>query len=185
MSPNFRFIYLNIDTSAVMVMQQKTKANVQTLLRLIKGNVSGSVSNRVSHYFIHLLLRLTSPCQMSVAGLVESISSLFSKPKKAEYHDIVKRLYELGHSTDQLANSILALLVSSVELSLGKYSNFLYQHSLMQNSGLTNMVNKYLDTEKDPEIRLVSNSSEVRSRLDGYVYEALRKPNICVAFILV
>jgi len=42
-----------------------------------------------------------------------------SKSKKTEHHDIVKRLYELGHSKDQLTNTLLALMVSTVELSLG------------------------------------------------------------------
>jgi len=53
--------------------------------------------------------------------MIGSVSSAFSKSKKHEYHDIVKRLYELGHSTDQLANTILALMVtSSMELALGE-----------------------------------------------------------------
>jgi len=61
--------------------------------------------------------------QFSIAGIMGTVSSLFSKPKQSEYHDIVKRLYELGHSTDQLANSLLALMVvSGTELSLGMFT---------------------------------------------------------------
>lgn len=42
-----------------------------------------------------------------------------SKSKKTEHHDIVKRLYELNRSKDQVTNIILALMVSTVEISLG------------------------------------------------------------------
>jgi linoleate 10R-lipoxygenase len=60
--------------------------------------------------------------QLSIAGIVGSISNVFeSKAKHAEYHTLVKRLYELGHSTHQLANTILAIMVTSnVELTLGR-----------------------------------------------------------------
>ena len=50
---------------------------------------------------------------------VSRIIGAMSKSKKTEHHDIVKRLYELGHSKDQLTNTLLALMVSTVELSLG------------------------------------------------------------------
>ena len=50
---------------------------------------------------------------------VSRIIGAMSKSKKTEHHDIVKRLYELGHSKDQLTNTLLALMVSAVELSLG------------------------------------------------------------------
>jgi linoleate 10R-lipoxygenase len=65
--------------------------------------------------------RLTPALKLSIAGLVGSISNLFeSKAKKAEYHEIIKRLYDLGHSTDKLANTILALMVvSTIEIALG------------------------------------------------------------------
>ena len=45
-----------------------------------------------------------------------------SKSKKTEHHHIVKRLYELNRSKDQVTNTILALMVSTVELSLGTVS---------------------------------------------------------------
>lgn len=58
---------------------------------------------------------------MSIFEMVASVTSIFStvKPKRNE-HYLLKRLREIGHSTDQLANSILAILVASVELSLGE-----------------------------------------------------------------
>ena len=60
--------------------------------------------------------------KISFAAIIGSISNLFESSKHAEYHDIVRRLYELGHSTDQLANTILALMVvSTTELTLGTF----------------------------------------------------------------
>ncbi|KAF8892276.1 heme peroxidase [Infundibulicybe gibba] len=75
----YSFIFLEVETSKVMVLQKK----------------------------------------LSIAGFINNVSSMFSKPKRAEQHALVKRLYEIGHSTDQLANTVLALLVgTTVELSL-------------------------------------------------------------------
>ena len=60
--------------------------------------------------------------KISFAAIIGSISNLFENSKHAEYHDVVKRLYELGHSTDQLANTMLALMVvSTTELTLGMF----------------------------------------------------------------
>jgi hypothetical protein len=54
-------------------------------------------------------------------SIVGTFSTWFSKPKSVEHREILKRLYALGHSDDQLANTILALMVtSSVELTLGE-----------------------------------------------------------------
>lgn len=47
------------------------------------------------------------------------ITSISLKSKKTEHHDIVKRLYDLSHSKDQVANTVLALMVSTVELAIG------------------------------------------------------------------
>jgi hypothetical protein len=48
------------------------------------------------------------------------ISQLFVKPKDSDHPEIIKRLHDISGSLNQLANTILAILVgSSVELSLG------------------------------------------------------------------
>lgn len=58
---------------------------------------------------------------------METITHAFSKPKKSEHGEILKRLTALGYSNDQLANSILALMVgSTVELTTGTYINYIY-----------------------------------------------------------
>ncbi|KAF4610857.1 hypothetical protein D9613_007045 [Agrocybe pediades] len=133
------FVFLNVEPARVKVMEGHVKNNIHKLLRLIKGNLGESVGPKIS-----------------VQGIVGGISSLFSKNKKAEYHEIVKRLYELGHSTDQLANTILALMViCGKELSLAT----------------TNAVNFFLGSEHVDKVTSLAKSG---GDLDGYVYEALR-----------
>jgi linoleate 10R-lipoxygenase len=56
--------------------------------------------------------------------VVRTVGSVFSKQKKTEHTEVVKRLAALGGGSDELANTVLALLVSSVELSLGWYIYF-------------------------------------------------------------
>jgi linoleate 10R-lipoxygenase len=52
--------------------------------------------------------------------MVETITSMFTKTKKNEQHEIAKRLREMGRSSEA-ANIILAIMVgSTVELSLGE-----------------------------------------------------------------
>ena len=73
---------------------------------------------------ILLLVLLVAHCslKLSIAGIVDTVSSLFSKSKKSEHSVLMKRLHELGQSRDQLANTVLALMVgASVELSLSMY----------------------------------------------------------------
>ncbi|KIM44733.1 hypothetical protein M413DRAFT_442688 [Hebeloma cylindrosporum] len=137
----YAFIFLHVEASKVMVLETKVKGHIAKLLRLIKGGLRGTVG-----------LRLTIP------HVIGSVSSTFSKSKKHEYHDIVKRLYELGHSTDQLANTILALMVtSSVELVLAA----------------TNALNFYLGTNHLEKLSALVNADK-KAQLDGYIYEALR-----------
>jgi len=70
---------------------------------------------------ILLLVSSVAHCslKLSISGIVGTVSSLFSKPKKSEHTVLMKRLHELGQSHDELANTVLALMVgASVELSL-------------------------------------------------------------------
>ena len=83
-----------------MVLQAKVKKDIDKLLDLIKDGLGISVGGVLRRFFM----------------------ALFNfKAKPSEYRDILKRLNQLGHTTDQLANTILALMVtSSVELTLGE-----------------------------------------------------------------
>ena len=59
---------------------------------------------------------------MSIAGIVDALLSLFEKPKNAQCHELVHRLRALGRSNDEIANSILAILVGfTVELTIGTF----------------------------------------------------------------
>ncbi|KAF9038426.1 linoleate diol synthase [Panaeolus papilionaceus] len=139
LSDIYQFIFLDVEASRVMVLQEKVKKHVQKLLRLIKGGLGGTVGSR-----------------FSIAGIVGTVTSLFSKAKGEEYTTIVKQLYELGHSTDRLANTILALMVvSGVELTLA----------------LTNVFNLYIGSPASPDLAKSATSSH---QLDGFVFEAMR-----------
>ncbi|KAG6919504.1 hypothetical protein DXG01_005094 [Tephrocybe rancida] len=130
----YSFIFLDIEASKVMVLGAKISTDIKILLAHIKEHLGLGLIHR------------------------NSIISIFSKNKKTEYNELVKRLGELGGSTDELANTILALLVgSTVELSLA----------------LTNAVNLYLGSEHDATIRGVAKSNDAKASLDGFVYEAL------------
>ncbi|KAF9482553.1 linoleate diol synthase [Pholiota conissans] len=138
----YSFVFLKVESAKMMVLQAKVKAHVDKLLGLIKGALVRNVGSR-----------------LSFAGIKGSISQIFeSKAKHAEYHAIVKRLFELGHSTHQLANTILALMVvSCVELSLAT----------------TNTINLYIGSDQGLQLSsLVKADKNVQ--LDNYVYEALR-----------
>ncbi|KAF8074859.1 linoleate diol synthase [Lyophyllum atratum] len=133
----YSFIFLDIEASKVMVLGAKISTHVKTLLGHIKGHLGSGIINR------------------------NSIIGIFSKPKKVEvhHHELVKRLSAIGGSTDEVANTILALMVgSAIELSLA----------------LTNMVNLYLGSEHEAELRNVAKTTDAKAPLDGFVYEALR-----------
>ncbi len=87
---------------------------------------------------------------------MDTVSSLFSKSKKGEQHQLVKELHKIGHSAREQANTILAIMVGSVELSVA----------------LTNMINMYLDSEHEDTIRRLS-STDAKSDLGGYARETL------------
>ncbi|PPQ98253.1 hypothetical protein CVT26_003424 [Gymnopilus dilepis] len=138
----YAFVFLEVEAGKVMVMQERIKANIRKLQHLIKGGLGDAAGSR-----------------LSLAGILGTVSSIFSKPKKSDHHEIVKKLYELGHSTDQLTNTILALMVTStVELSLA----------------LTNILNYYLGTQHAEKLASFAKTADGAAQFDGYIQEALR-----------
>lgn len=109
--------------------------------------------------------------QSSITGIFNTIS----KAKKSEHHDIVKRLYELDHSNEQLANTLLALMVSSVELSLGARLSTFYRNAADILIVLTNVIHCFLGSAHAATIASIVKTPEGKTKLDAYVYEALRK----------
>lgn len=91
-----------------MVLQQRVKDHVQQLTPLIKSALDGSGS------------------KMPFAKLFGTSSSLSISEGK-NHNEIVKRLFEFGYSTEQVVNSILALMVgATVDMSLGMFIGFLW-----------------------------------------------------------
>ncbi|KAJ7180686.1 linoleate diol synthase [Mycena filopes] len=133
LSEIYTFIFLETEKSKTMLLKAQAQANVDSLLHHIKANLG--LASRVS--------------------MVETVTSLFSKSKKSEHHDIVKRLREIGRASE-MANTILAIMVgSTAELSLS----------------LINMVNLYLGSDNEEKIRSLATDSK---DLNGFAFEAQR-----------
>jgi cytochrome P450 len=133
LSDIYSYIFLETEKSKLMVLQTKVQGHVDALLRHIKANLG--LSSRIS--------------------VVESVTSIFGKNKKPdEQHEIVKRLRDMGRSSD-IANIILAIMVgSTVELSLG----------------LVNMVNLFLGSDSVASIQALATTGDLK----GYALEAQR-----------
>jgi len=151
----YSFVFLDLDPSKLLVLEDTVKGHVEELLRHIKGHLSAH--------------------RMSIAGLVDAVSQLFSKSKMTERHELVKRLGDLGHSTDEVANSILAIMVGfTVELSLCAFCAISLGSFLTDElAALTNAVNLYLGSSHDADVRAIAAKAS-RSQLDAYAHEALR-----------
>ncbi|KAJ7623211.1 linoleate diol synthase [Roridomyces roridus] len=134
LSDIYSFIFLETEKSKVMLLQSKIKTQIDTLLHHIKMN-------------------LILPSRISV---IETVTSFFAAKKRGddEQHEIVKRLRQMGQSSE-IANMVLAIMVgSTVELSLG----------------LINMVNLYLGPDHIEKIGTLA----INGDLTGYALEAQR-----------
>jgi linoleate 10R-lipoxygenase len=136
----YSYIFLHVDPARAKILGAKVSSDVKTLLGHIKEYLAVDAIKKQS--------------------VVRAVGSVFSKAnKKPDQSEIVKRLASLGGTTDELANTVLALMVSStVELSLA----------------LTNATHLLVDPEHHETISTVVGGTEAQSPLDGYVYESLR-----------
>ena len=112
--------------------------------------------------------------QNPVAGV---FGAVFGR-KKSGHHELLKRLFELGHSDEQVVNEILAFLVGvTVEVSLGRCKSSVWTASLLtfECVALTNVVNLLLDSEKNATFRGQAKSVDTKdlAGLEAYVIEAL------------
>ncbi|KAG0701786.1 heme peroxidase [Suillus ampliporus] len=140
LSEIYQFIFLEVEAAKYMTLKQRVEDHVQELTHLIK-NTLGSAGSR-----------------MSLAALFDTLSGLFGG-RGRNHNEIVKRLFEFGYSTEQVVNSILALLVgATVEMSLA----------------LTNVVNQLLDSENNPTVTIQAADTGDLSSLTAYTIEALR-----------
>jgi len=135
----YQFVFLDVEPAKYMVLKKKVQGHVEELSHHIKASfgVAGS--------------------RLSIAAI---FGTMFGR-KKSGHNEILKRLFELGHSNEQVVNEILALLVGvTVEVSLA----------------LTNVVNLLLDSERHATFRTQAKSADVKdlAGLEAYVIEALR-----------
>ncbi|KAG9313033.1 heme peroxidase [Chiua virens] len=135
----YQFIFLDIESAKYMIMKQKVGGYIEELSHHIKASF-GIAGSRIS-----------------IAGI---FGTVFGR-KKSGHNELMKRLFELGHSNEQVVNEILALLIGvTVELSLA----------------LGNVVNLLLDAEEHATFRTQAKSVDVKdlAGLEAYVIEALR-----------
>jgi len=135
----YQFVFLDVEPAKYMLLKQKVQGHVEELCHHIRASfgVAGS--------------------RLSLAGI---FGTMFGR-KRNGHNEVLKRLFELGHSNDHVVNEVLALLVCvSVELPLA----------------LTNVVNLLLDAEEHATFRAQATSVDVKniSGLEAHIIEALR-----------
>ncbi|KAL0567802.1 hypothetical protein V5O48_014195 [Marasmius crinis-equi] len=97
----YTYIFLNVEASKVMALQEKVAGHISKLVDEIESG-------------LHLGLK-----RFSVSGIFDTVSSFFSKGKPNEQHIIVKKLQEQDYSGNEVAVAVLAIMVGTVpELSL-------------------------------------------------------------------
>ncbi|KAH9986089.1 linoleate diol synthase [Russula compacta] len=139
----YSFLFLDLDPSKVMVIEERVKGHIKDLQR---------TSRPTSRFFcVHITF------QLSIAGLVGTIQSLFSAKPKKQKLSVAENLFADGASIDRTTNNVLSLLIgASVELS----------------QSIINIVNFYLD---QPNVVGQLKASDPKNpALEGYIYEAMR-----------
>jgi cytochrome P450 len=132
----YSLIFLEVDKSKFMVLGEEVVTHINELVPLISTHAG-----------------------ISKLSFIEKFGTAFRRSKKSEHSELVKRVQEITRSTDQLTNTLLALMVSATaEVSLA----------------LTNMINLYLGSTHSSDISALAASSEVEDKLHGYCHEAMR-----------
>ncbi|KAI6023916.1 hypothetical protein PISMIDRAFT_470487 [Pisolithus microcarpus 441] len=136
----YEFVFLQVEPAKYVVARERVKGHVEQLSHAIKTSFGGAGS------------------RLSIAGI---FGTLFGGKKKSIHSHLLKALFDLGHSTDEVVNEVLALMVgTTVELSLA----------------LTNVVNLLLVSEENATFRTQARSVDTKDlgALEAYVIEALR-----------
>ncbi|TRM65543.1 heme peroxidase [Schizophyllum amplum] len=139
----YEFIYLDIEPARVKTIECRVRKHVEELL----GHISSHLNN-------------TFP--QKVIGAIMSKMPWAKPAKKSEHDELVRRLQQLAPSSSALADTILAIMVSVVDISLA----------------LTNVVNAYLGPHKrdepcPPHVDAFAKAAKPQD-LEGYILEALR-----------
>ena len=105
-----------------MVLKHKVQGHIEELSHHIKTSF-GVAGSRVSLFvFTGAISTHLIPRKISIAGI---FGTIFGR-KKSVHNEVLKRLFELGHSSEHIVNEILALLVGvTVEVSLGRCKHFI------------------------------------------------------------
>ncbi|KAK2463514.1 hypothetical protein APHAL10511_004265 [Amanita phalloides] len=134
----YNFIFLEVDQAKYVLLGEKAVGHIHDLIPLIKNNAHAA-----------------GPKRLSIIGKFGSILRMNKKSQS----EVVNRINEISRSTDQLTNTLLALMISATaELSLA----------------LTNVLNLYLGTSHSVEIAALATKSDAKDDLQGYAREALR-----------
>ncbi|KAI0260103.1 linoleate diol synthase [Gloeopeniophorella convolvens] len=137
----YSFLFLDADPSKGMNLEASVKEHIKDLQRHIKTNILADVGGK-----------------LSIAGLVDTIQSIFSggKSKKSKL-SLAESLFAEGATIDRTTNNVLSVLVgASVELS----------------QSLINIVNYYLD---EPDVVKQLKACDPKNpALEGYIWEAMR-----------
>ncbi|KAL1747600.1 heme peroxidase [Schizophyllum fasciatum] len=145
LSETYEYIFLDIEASRAKTVECRVRKYVEELL----GHITTHLNN-------------TFPQKASI--LAQVLNTIMSKmpwsksQKKSEHEELVRRLQQLAPSSSALADTILAIIISVVDISLG----------------LTNVVNAYLGPHKETE--------PVPPHVDAFIKAA--KPEELESFIL-
>ncbi|KAH9926861.1 heme peroxidase [Fomitopsis serialis] len=126
----------DVPPAKLLRLQQKVKADIDKLLHKIK-------------------LYLRGGQRSSIIAVFDTITSMFVGRAKGHKEEILEKLWGLGYSPDELAHSVLAVLVAcSVELS----------------QAVVNVVNFYIDENKPRDVQdLVNKPTPARRTLSSSV----------------
>jgi len=97
----YSFLFLDVDASKALNLEERVKAHITDLQRHIKANILADVGGK-----------------LSIAGLVGTIQSLFTTRAKKQRLSVAESLFANGASVERTTNNVLSLLIgASVELS--------------------------------------------------------------------
>lgn len=117
LSAIYQYIFLDIEPDKAMKSQQRAKKYVDELKHLIHSTVHAS-GIQVGFTVTGHQGCSQQILQLLVSGIMGVLRTLLNGGKERPTNNIVAHLFELGSSTDEITNAILALVVgATVELS--------------------------------------------------------------------
>ncbi|KAI0035301.1 linoleate diol synthase [Vararia minispora EC-137] len=136
----YEYLFLDVDKGKEMRLEQHVKEHVADLKQLIEESARGRTSSR-----------------FSIAGIVNTISGVFSRQKRPQ-NVLTQRLMSRGSTEAEVTNNILALMVgATVELS----------------QCLVNAVNMYFQKQTEVGAKLAK-ADATSEDMKGFIYESMR-----------